>query len=57
MRLYISNFNQEIMIEPIRYEIPLVMPNKDELKEYNPHLYHLDELISKESSNLEKSMR
>ena len=44
------------MIEPIKYGIPFVMPNKEELQEYNQHLYNLDELITKECTMIESSM-
>lgn len=44
------------MIEPIKYEIPFVMPNKEKLQEYNEYLYNLDELIKSKSIEIEQKM-
>jgi len=44
------------MIEPIKYEIPFVMPNKEKLQEYNEYLYNLDELIKKNSTEIEQKI-
>ena len=44
------------MIEPIKYEIPFVMPNKEKLQEYNEYLYNLDELIKKNSIEIEQKI-
>ena len=44
------------MIAPIKYEIPFIMPNKEQLKEYNEYLYNLDELIKGKTSTIEQKM-
>ncbi len=44
------------MIEPIKYEIPFVMPNKEKLQEYNEYLYNLDELIKSKSTEIEQKI-
>jgi gamma-glutamyl-gamma-aminobutyrate hydrolase PuuD len=44
------------MIEPIKYSIPFVMPDKEKLEEYNEYLYNLDELIISKSTELEQKM-
>jgi len=44
------------MIEPIKYEIPFIMPNKEQLKEYNEYLYKLDELIKSKETEIEQKI-
>lgn len=44
------------MIEPIKYEIPLFMPNKSKLKEYDEELYEINELIERYKYEIEEEM-
>ena len=45
------------MLNPIRYEIPLFLPDKSKLKEYDEYLYKVDKLIEEEQNVIEESMK
>lgn len=44
------------MIEPVRYEIPFIMPSKEKLESLNPELYKLNKLIEFHSQEIEQLM-